>query len=200
LTRIIYKDSITICNQYCTYSVTDSNGIKRTWDSISGYVYADRKTKSFYFYTKLDPKCKFEYKWYDDSVNTNKHAAGWRYFRIEKEPYIKDYRLTTDTIINDKTYKRVIATKMVDCTDGKQHLFTETGFLLCERKGTMFHLDNVVYDSLGCPMVMYQQDIEGVSGVFSKEIEQIDRPLTKFERKIFAAWERNARKNPVTKE
>lgn len=195
--KIIYKDSITIINVLCHYDRTDEYGNRRSWDSTDGYVYADRRTKCFYHYPSLDPKCKFDYKWHDDTPDSLKHSASWLYFYKNKEPYIKDYRFTTDTVINNKTYKRVIATEMVDCTDGKKHLFTETGFLLCERKGTMFNLDNLLYDSLGCPMVMYQQDIEGVSGVFSKEIEQIDRPLTKFERKIFAVWERNARKNPV---
>jgi hypothetical protein len=196
-TKVLFKDSITICNVWGIFGFTDTNGVRRQWDSVIGYAYADRLTKSFYFYPSLDPNCKFTEKWYDDSIGNIGHVCGWAYFKYWNETKIKDYKNISDTTINGKVYKRIRGQELVDCTDGIKRYLIETGFLLCERKGTIFHMDRLTDDKEGCPMVMYQKNLEGSRAVFCREIEFIDRPLTDFELKLFAAWEKNARENPV---
>lgn len=120
---------------------------------------------------------------------------GWSFYsdkiiRIKGEP-----ELLTDTAINNINYKR--AGFIFERHDpGKNFLI---GYLRCDNRGTLFSLEKKYSGKSNCTMTkLFNFKVGREKPYGSQEVDFISNSLTSEETKVFDAWERNARQNPVT--
>jgi hypothetical protein len=165
------------------------------------YTFLDLTTKNYFRYSSFSDTAKMIQCCYTttDSLGFD---GGWDFFY---KPAIKQKLETfslTDTIISKVSYKRVVSFRNRTLPDGKTvsepaKVFYLNTFI----KDSMFTLNHHLSSELGHPVTRIEQfDQFKESGVKFKWIHTITfeaRSLTSFEKKVFARWIENARKNPV---
>jgi len=70
-------------------------------------------------------------------------------------------------------------------------------YLRCDKKNSIFHYDRAFDEKMGCPVTRIEFRDEDIKAFAVGEMEFVRDKLTAEELKVFAAWERNAKLNPV---
>jgi hypothetical protein len=189
-----YKDSLVIQEVNHIYQKEDENH-NITWEVITErYKFVDLRTKEIYEYysfsdtSKMIKKCARE-----DTGCARETWAIWTEthgFMPDREP-IK----MSDTIINDIKYRRVMYEQLMNTSRGVTTFFV-IGYLRCDLKKAVLMYDKQFSKKMGCPLIrfdeyysppLYEPDYG--------ECEYLPRKLNARELKIFATWEKSARKS-----
>lgn len=196
-----YKDSLVICEGDHVDIETDSSG-KETWKNYPGeYTFIDLRERSFYEYYNFSDTARIVDTYLQrDSGRTKR---GWNFFSNQAFFSPEAERLS-DTIINRIKYQRLRDTKIIDISNpeeqkifGKKQVQVKVGYIRCDLKTPVFSSDKIFEKKTGC--VIIRTDYINPPGRpnLIVEIEYVRNKLTAAERKVFKAWERNAKKNPV---
>lgn len=193
---VLYKDSsvIEIVNRY-VYVEANGKPITST-PKLQHYKFIDLRTRSFYEYATFSKDSLFKRKYtLPDSIN----FYGWNFYKYSRQISNKNVEYQSDTIIEGNVYKRIKSWEIIKRNEvefEQQYIV----YLSCDKKGTIFHFDRFFEEeqNLNCPIIMYEK-IEPSTGFHSKgEIKYLDRKLTRKELRVFKAWQKNAKKYPVT--
>lgn len=192
--KILYKDSMAI--QVIT-------GINRIIDSANKSTltypllfcrFIDLKNKAFYDYKHFSDTATFYNKSIlPDSLFTD---AGWSFYsqKAFKSKGIPEE--LNDTSIKNIPYKRV---KFLFTWNNpeKEYLI---GYFACKKTNNLFSLERNYSQKINCPLVKYYHYKTAENKPFaSTELLQVADSLSQDESKIFDAWERSAKNNPVVK-
>ena len=108
----------------------------------------------------------------------------------------KDPLVLPDTVRNGVHYKRIT----FPLTKSNETETRITAYFRCDKTGTLFQFNKALTRRMGCPMTRYESVSAGENPfIAASEIDFVRASLTVKEMKIFTAWERNAKINPVVK-
>ncbi len=188
-----YKDSFAIeeIKKLSFRTENDSTTVERIFIY---YQFVDLKTASFYLYHHFSDTAVF----FEKFDTSNPYIAGIVFFDTSSQ-YSPLVRIK-DTVINKIVYKRH---KDVFQTDSASKSETTILYERYDRKRVLFDLgDNNIYSSVQFSNAVTRFDIlptPKVPVTLSWEINFERDSLTQKELKVFAAWAKNARENPVVK-
>lgn len=187
--KIWYRDSLAIEEILLTRFITDTSGKKTIETVVKHYTFIDPHTKSFYYYKNFSDTAKIIKKY--AGVDSFTIDGGWNFYSERDIEYSGIPVILSDTVVDKVNYKRIsFSTKM------GLHNSVSIGFFRCDKKSTMFKFDKSYSDKLGCPCVkVYDYPKQGRG--MSREINFLSDTLSENELKVFAAWEKNAKDNPV---
>ncbi len=187
--RIWFHDSAVIEELTGIHAEYNEHGMeKRRWVTINKYLFIDLRNKAFYEYTSFSDTVRFIRKYTQaDSIGI---SGGWNFY-YPRNSDTQSYQFISDTVINEILFKRV---KLIQKSG--LNITTGIGYLRCDKKGTMFQDDREFSTKVGCPLVRVDATSKKY-GSLSHRIDFLRDSLTPEELKVFAAWERNAKLNPV---
>jgi hypothetical protein len=191
--KVWYKDSIVIEEVHSIKIVSSSSQPATQEIILENYRFNDLRTRMVYEYKHFADSAKITRIYSLD--DTTKIYGGWDFKFKRKLEYQGSPEGLSDTIIDQIGYKRVKLKSAI-----KYNPFFMICYFRCDRKGTMFDIDPPLSKMIGCPLVKIitfspiKQETPS-----SSEINFLSETLTKEELKIFDAWERNAKNNPVNK-
>jgi hypothetical protein len=192
--KIWYKDSVAIEEVNRTNTVTDIAGVTTVNYELILYRYIDLKTKTLYDYKSLTDTAKIVNK--ASLPDTMMKDYGWSFYSdkiilIQGQP-----EMLIDTIIENEPYKRIKYSLLHQ--DPKKNF--DIGYLKCDGKQSMFSLEKHYSRKINCTMVKNFSFQYGNQYPYaSREVSYISDTLSKQELKVFEAWERNAKNNPISK-
>lgn len=188
--KIWYKDSCTIQQLTGINLEQDKDGRFRRKVLINGYLFINLRTKSFYEYSSFSDTAQVKRQYTQpDSVDID---GGWNFYN-QKDIGSNIYTALSDTTMDGIEYRRYQFNKM---WGNKDH--STIGYLRCDRTGSLFEFGQATGQKLGCPIVRLDDFIvKPGQNRSSARIDFLRDNLTAEELKVFAAWEKNARKNPV---
>ena len=192
--KIWYKDSMAIEEITGVNSVTDTANITTVTYPLIKYRFIDLRSESLYDYKNFSDTASIIHKSpLPDSLMLD---CGWSFYS-QKAPTIQGISESlTDTVIGNLDYKRV---KFNFTGDDPTTGFL-IGYFRCDGKGDMFSIEKNYSKKINCTMVKYFDYKIGMARPFaSKEVFYISDTLTKHELKVFEAWEKNAKQNPIKK-
>ncbi len=186
--KIWFKDSLAI-EEIKRVHQTQFDDNVTVIDSIHHYSFIDLRTKAVYEYTSFSDTATLIRKYvHADSIPFERWG-----FWIPTDLKIEVKCALPDTLINKVYYKRL---KLVLKQNNQDIQYV--GFLRCDKKGTMFDLVNGFSDKVGCPLVRLDVILSSYPPYpLSNEIKFVSDTLSQEELKVFAAWEKNAKENPV---
>lgn len=194
--KIWYKDSLVIEEANHLTISTDAFQ-NETWEFIlDKYIFIDLRNMSFYEYNSFsDTATLLRQYTQDDSVHID---GGWNFYSYT--PLVPDYNpeTLTDTTMYGVTYNRFKRSRTILNDDCKK-ISVFIGYLRCDKKGSIFQFDKAFGEKMGCPLVMYEAKIIPDITWIKNELEFVADKLSPEELKVFATWEKFARKNQVTK-
>ncbi len=191
--KIWYKDGFAIENVTYLYSTQNNDDPEIRKAVLDHYTFIDIRTKSFYDYTSFSDTAKLIKKYIQpDSADV---SGAWSFFRYYDIPTTHVPIPISDTTIEGIIYKRL---KLIDILNhnGKMSHLTIVAYFRCDIKGTMFQYDRHLGEKIGCPNVRLDDYISDRPAT-SSYIEFVADKLTPEELKVFAAWEKNAKRNPI---
>lgn len=194
--KIWYKDSVLIQEANHLSIRTDPYN-NETWEFIlDKYIFIDLKNKSFYEYGSFsDTATLIKSYFQDDSVHVE---GGWNFYAYNQLVPNYNPEALPDTTIDGVAFKRFKRSRKFSTEEGeKESIFI--GYLRCDKKGTIFQFDKAFSEKIGCPLIKYEAKIIPDMTWLKAEFEYVNENLTPTEQKIFAAWEKYAKKNPVKK-
>ena len=196
-TKIWYKDSMVIEQIPGLYMNTDTNGIETRWVKTEYYTFIDLRTKSFYDYSSFSDTAGLIKKYIQ--ADSTPVSGGWNFYAQRDWPGQLTPVSLSDTLIDNIVYKRIQVIKEPDSTQQNKKIWI--GYLNCDRKNTLFMFDKSLSKTTGCPIVRFDEQPlpEFVFRPVSAQIEFISDTLSNDELKVFNAWEKNAKNNPVSK-
>jgi hypothetical protein len=197
--RIWYKDSLAIEEIKQMSTDEDPFGNETKTVSIRHFTFIDIKTRSLYDYTSFSDTAKLIRKYtQSDSIPV---PGGWTFYGEAKElSGFEPPENLSDTMIDNVLYKRV---KLIYINPTSQEKIREESiaYFRCDIKNIMFSLVKNISKKNGCPCVRKDQIPTSLKNpvAVSLQIEFVANKLTPEELKVFDAWEKNAKKNPVQK-
>ena len=202
--KVWFKDSLVIGEGSHVDIEQDELG-KETWKTYVGeYTFINLKTKSFYEYLTFSDTAKIIDRYIQPEIGRNKR--GWNFFSTQSIFSIENLEIISDTIIDGVVYKRVMSSKTVEVKNpeeqkilGEKQLQTSIGYLRCDLKSSIYSIDRGVEKKMGCPVIRVDQISPTNNSWIITEIEFLPNKLTSNEIKVFDAWEKNAKNNPVHK-
>lgn len=192
--RVIYKDSIAIEQVNRVNIVTDTDNITRISNIPMLYRYIDLKRKALYDYRNFSDTAKsFNKAFLPDSLMLD---FGWSFYSEKGSQIHGTPEKMNDTLIENIIYKRAKFNFALDDLS-KRFLI---GYFRCDTKGAIFSLEKKYSREINCTLVKFLDFRYGFDRPFaSKQIDFISDTLSQEELKIFDAWEKNAKNNPVRK-
>ncbi|MET0395138.1 MAG: hypothetical protein ABW019_18470 [Chitinophagaceae bacterium] len=189
--KIWYRDS-SVVQEINNIATTTAAGITRTEYILMLYRYIDLRNKVLYDYKSFSDTSAITHKAIlPDSMMQD---YGWSFYsdkilRIKGVP-----EPLSDTVISNIEYKRLKFS--FEWQDPKKNFLI--GYLRCDGKGNQFSLEKSYSRQMNCTMVKFFDFMVGMRKPYgSQEVDFISDTLTAEESKVFDAWERNARQNPV---
>lgn len=190
--KIWYKDSLVIEEVRSVQIVEDAKNSTQT-TIIENYRFNDLRSRMTYEYKKFSDTASLIRKYsLDDSI---KIYGGWNFKFKRKLEYQGTPEFLSDTTIDQVNYKRIKLTMTMG-----DHLLFIVCYQRCDKKGTIFDHDPDLSKITGCPTVkvfIFSPEKKDIPN--SSETNFLTDTLTNEELKVFAAWERNAKLNPVNK-
>jgi hypothetical protein len=193
--QLWFKDSMAIQDKHTT-EIETRNTSKKSVTTIKmnllGYRFINLQRMSWYDYATFS----------DTALTIDKGILpefgfkdyGWNFYSDKVLQIQGEAMPIRDTTIESIRYKRV---KFNVMGDDPQKVY-KVGYLRCDKKEHLFSLLSSYSRLLKCTMTKLFTYRVGSTKPFSLiEIEFISDQLTKDEEKVFAAWERNAKQNPV---
>jgi hypothetical protein len=189
--RVWYKDNRAIKEIKVTKFKTDENDKQTVEEAVKYYLFANLDSNFFYEYDTFSDTASLKRKYFEKET-TKATDATELYFKKNID-YSGTPEPLTDTTIENIVYKRIRFKRKL----GKDDVFT-IAYFRCDIENPLFVINR--YSGQNCPIVKVYDYPPGLSGpVESLEVKHLSDTLTPEEIKVFQAWERNARKNPVNK-
>lgn len=188
--NIWHNDSIAIEEVKMLRINTGAKGNQSTEQVVTHYVFMDARTHSFYYYKNFSDTATF-FKSYA-GVDSFRVDGGWNFYAPKELSYIGTPEALTDTTINGINFKRV----RFKIQMGKNY-YASIGYFQCDKKGTIFTLYRSYSEKLDCPLVRLDDFPLDKGAPTSTQITFLTDVLSQKERRVLAAWEENARNNPV---
>lgn len=191
--KVWYKGKLFIEEIKTVETHRDTNGITTRKTPLAYYLFMDRNSKSFYHYSSFSDTAKILDKYILPDTAMMRSLGGWAFYRNWDINIAGSMKILTDTVIDKVAYKRV---ELPIISNG--FLVTIIAYQRCDRKGSIFQFDKNLGKKLGCP-VMRIDDLPSPEYPIpiSSEINFLRDSLTKEEIKIFEAWKKNMKKNPI---
>lgn len=192
LLKIWYKDSVAIEEVNRTNTVTDTAGLTTVNYELILYRYIDLKNKTLYDYKSFTDTAKIINKaLLPDSMMKD---YGWSFYSDKTVQIQGQPELLSDTVLKDIKYKRIKYSLLHQ--DPKKNF--DIGYLRCDGRQSMFSLEKRYSRERNCILVKNFSFQYGKKYPYaSREVNFLSDTLTKEELKVFDAWERNAKNNPV---
>jgi hypothetical protein len=190
--KLWYKDSLCIQEIRGVNTVRDTSGITTVTYPLLFCRFMDLKSKTMY-----------DYKTFSDTATIVKKAvlpdsilldAGWNFYSEKDPKIIGTPEPLSDTVIENVEYKR--AKFYFSLYNPKERYLI--GFFRCNGSSDMFSLEKEYSRKINCTMVKYLDYKVGQARPFASiEVSYLSDKLTDNELRIFTAWEKNERENPV---
>lgn len=184
-----FQDSIGI-TQICGINFVTINNVQSVNISTIGYRFINLKKKWAYEYNSLSDTALIERKY--RYVDTTHFMGGWNF--VNRISHLVDsFRLLPDTTIGAITYKQANASFLLNKTRYK-------GICLfrCDIKKTDFHINTVISNQMGYPLVFLRTYPEQNPHARSdEEIKLVSNHFPDSIVKVFAAWKKNQIRFPV---
>ncbi len=192
-----FRDSIVIIEGDSISIKTDVFGNETFQVLINRYVYIDLKKKIFYKYNTFTDTARIikKYSLYDSGYIDDK----WNLFDSTSEFTSQKYFQIPDTVINRIIYSRYRVNSDRKSGSGESYKNIETLYLRCDIKNFQLSYNKPLSFKTGCFVTRIENFQPELNTCIYYEINMIRETLTKEEHKIFDAWEKNARENPVSK-
>ena len=174
----------------------DANKKETVDTSVTHYIFFDLKKKGIYEFSSFSDTARLlkKYPLIDSAFVDN----GWNFYRYSNLIYRESIKRLPDTLIDGITYQRITGTKTIKGI--KEDAFhTRTGYIRSDINNSLFHFDRALDDSLGCTMVRIDYTVMPQNIGMSSSMNFVRKGLTPEELKVFDAWGRFAKKNPVVK-
>jgi hypothetical protein len=190
-----YRDSIVVMEG-------DSVSIKENFDGKESseifhnrYIYIDLRKRTFYRYRTFSDTAKIErkYSFYDSGRIDDK----WNFFDTTSEFTSQNYFQAPDTTIGGIAFSRyrINSTRKSDFGGFYQNI--ETLYLRCDIKDFQLSFNKPLSFKTGCFVSRIEELQPELNTCIYYDMKMVRKTLTKEEHKIFDAWEKNARENPV---
>ena len=197
-----FMDSLIIGEGSHVDIIEDEFG-KVTYKTYAGeYTFIDLRTKTFYEYQTFSDTARIVDSYRQPDSGRNKR--GWNFFSTNTLFPEENLRDIPDTIINNQVYKRIESFKIVEITNpeeqkflGKGQKILLVGYLRCDSIKSGLSLDKTIEKKTGCSVLRLDQIAPSDKSYLVTEIESVSTKLTAEELRVFKAWERNAKNNPV---
>lgn len=115
--------------------------------------------------------------------------GGWSFYKRGISFFSDSTLNLTDTTIDGILYKRIVRKQLVK-PDNQNLINTTIGYLRCDKKGFLIHLDKTFDENHFCPLTMYEYHLTGKPTIFAK-LEFVSERLRRNEANIFEAWQQN---------
>lgn len=197
--RIWYKDSLAIEEIKGLTIEEDTLGKETRTVGLMHFTFIDIPTRSLYEYTSFSDTARLIRKYTQpDSVIV---PGGWTFYAPAKEyPGFDPPEILSDTSINGVAYKRR-RIKYANPSSVGQKKQESIAYFRCDKKGKMlFSLLKNFSKEIGCPCVRIDH-LPDTAGFFPvlQQVEFVSDELTAEELKVFNAWEKNAKNNPLVR-
>jgi hypothetical protein len=184
-----YQDSIGI-TQICGIFIVETDTNRITNITTMGYRFVDLKKKWAYEYATFTDTAlvKRKYRYTD----TTRFPGGWNF--ANRTPVATDsFHFLADTTIDAVGYKRCKVNY-----DFNQTRFEGIGLLRCDKNNTHFQIDTAISNKIGCSLVSFlTYPMKNPRSRFGSEIKFISDHLPDSVLRVFAAWKRNEKIDPV---
>jgi hypothetical protein len=194
----VYRDTLKIWykNDQAIEKITrvefneDIDGRKSMEITVLYYTFVDPRSASYYCYKNFSDTAVIIKRGHIDSFEND---GGWNFYTNRNIQFKDSPEFLADTVINEVNYKRVKFKQQI-----RQRSLTSIAYFRCDKKGSMFTFYKSYSDEIGCPMMRHDNfPLNKSENPVSAEIDFVSDTLTREELKVFEAWERNARENPV---
>jgi len=195
--KLWFRDSLVIGEviQVNTNTIHEGAEVRETWEGIvAGYVFMDLRKKSYYEYASFSDTARLIDKY--RQPDTGEVKGGWKFFSKNNIINSENLESLPDTVMDGITYRRV-KSYIIYTTEKSYVRVNQTGYLRCDKKNSVFRIDNPFSEKMGCPLVREDLIDSTKQQGISFDTEFLPGKLTPAELKVFTAWERNARNNPV---
>lgn len=189
------RDSLVIIEGMALDIDIDSANNEKWNVYISRYVFIDLRKRSFYTYLNFSDTAIFvkKYSFYDKGSIDDK----WNFFDTTSFMTSNKHFKISDTIVNGVNYSRYQVHSM-HTDNGESYLNIRTAYLRCDITNFILSLDKPFSRLTGCFVSKFDDWQPGrVKGLIT-EMEIRQNNLGELENKVFDAWEKNAKENPVT--
>jgi hypothetical protein len=197
--RIWYKDSLVIQEVASKNYLYDSSWKESFVIGVLKYTFLDMRSMTFYEYKSFSDTAKMVERYL--ASDTAHIPGGWAFYKYtpgEKYNGFGKAKILTDTVIDDITYKRI--TRLYTRQGQMDNIVPEKyiNYYRCDKKGMMMFSLYRELNEIDC--VCSRIDIiptaEGYV-TLSRQVFYLADSLTPAEQKVFTAWEKYAKENPV---
>jgi hypothetical protein len=193
----LYKDSMIIEEVHYAH-FKSKNDTATDWESkVLCYYFIDLRNMIVYKYHSFSPDSMFTKKY--TKQDSFPFRYGWNFYNHIAYTNQKNIQKISDTMLSNINYKRAIATYTSVTDKGDSLLCLNTEYLRCDKRGSFFNLNEAigVILNLDCPVVMSESYYPNLNFRQKDVIEFLPRKLTKEEKKVFKAWEKNEKLYPI---
>jgi hypothetical protein len=171
----------------------DSKGITCQSYDIRHYRFSDLRKQAIYEFARFNDTATLIRKYsYGDSVPV---VGGWGFNYTRHWDYQGTTEAMPDTAIDNVAYKQAKIFRTVNNIP-----YIIFCYFNCDKMGTVFNLDPDLSKTIGCPLVKIYWSTPQKKGLhMTSELNFLSNSLTKEEQKVFTAWEKYAKENPVLK-
>lgn len=189
--KVWFKDNWVIKEVKVTKFKTDENDKQTVEEAVQYYLFANLDSNFFYEYGTFSDTASLKRKFFENET-TKVTDATELYFKKNID-YTGVPESLNDTIVEDIVYKRIkFRTKL-----GEDDVFT-IAYFRCDIENPLYVVNR--YSGLNCPIVkVYDYPPDFSRPIESLEVKYLSDTLTAEEIKVFNAWERNEKNNPVKK-
>jgi hypothetical protein len=190
--KIWYKDSLAIEEDVSLQIITDSKNRETRRVKIRNYRFNDLRARSIYVYGTFSDTARMISKYsFDDT--TVKKTGGWGFNENRELNYVGNPQPLPDTIIGGTKYERLRV-----LTEEKNVQYKATLYFRCDRPNSIFSYEKHFSKEKGCPSVkVINQMPDDKFGAILLELNFLRDTLSSDELKVFNAWEKYSKENPV---
>lgn len=193
--KLWYRDSVVIQEAVAVEIENEPGKKQRSRVYVRHYTFLDLRTRSFYEYATFTDTAKIMAKYTQpDSVNV---GGGWNFYTYRDMFIEENMQSLPDTIMRGIRFKRIRSTKEETREEDGHHFWINIAYLRCDRKNSIFHIDRAFDERSDCPLTRLEWVSYGKQPWIYDEIDYVADTLSREETRIFDAWERNAKLNPV---
>lgn len=190
--KIWYKDSLAIEEVKTIRFLRKPGGEKSVEEFIKHHVFIYPPSRSFYYYKTFSDTAAIIKK-YSGTDSFGIHG-GWNFYKERNLEFSGTPEVMSDTAIEQVQYKRVkYKTKKGDLD------YISITYFRCDNKISMFKFDKAYSEKIGCPMVRIDDFPVEKGNPMTAQIAFLTDTLSLRELRVFDAWEKNAKQNPVNK-
>ena len=195
--KFLSYDSMIIAEGQAIKYSRENNSAPKIEHVIDKYTFIDLRARTYYEYLNFSDTAAIMDKF--AQVGTEKAKGGWGFFTDKSDIELKNMTHLPDTTIEKIMYKRVRSFKNAPTPDNPNRIEYQIGYFRCDKGNYYYRLDNPLSIKMGCPAVRFEHLSSDLQSGMAYSIEFLPGKLTPEEIKVFEAWRKNARENPVNK-